>query len=91
MVESPLPFIVEMAKKMYEKWLKYWNSGNLLPAIAYVLDPRFKMSAAEFYFRHMDLHGCEGFLQNIKQCLGMLFDEYTFLEMEAQDGETSQS
>ena len=56
-----------------------------------MLDPRFKMSAAEFYFRHMDLHGCVGFLQNIKQCLGMLFDEYTFLEMEAQDGETSQS
>ena len=47
---SPYQFVVDMGKVMFEKWEKYWTSGNILLAIACILDPRCKLTGVEYYF-----------------------------------------
>nr|GMD45732.1 zinc finger BED domain-containing protein RICESLEEPER 2-like [Ipomoea batatas] len=39
-----------MARRMQQKFDKYWGSSNLLLSIAAVLDPRNKMTFIEFAF-----------------------------------------
>jgi hypothetical protein len=74
---SPLPYIVSTGKAMFSKWDKYWQSGNMLLAIACVLDPRAKMIVVEYYF---DLlypgGGSKAFIESLKACITALFNEY---------------
>nr|GMD95269.1 zinc finger BED domain-containing protein RICESLEEPER 2-like [Ipomoea batatas] len=44
------PWIENMARRMQQKFDKYWGSSNLLISIAVVLDPRNKMTFIEFAF-----------------------------------------
>ena len=43
-------FIRDMVKKIKEKFDKYCGECHLVMAIAFVLDPRFKMKFVEFCF-----------------------------------------
>nr|KAJ0227301.1 hypothetical protein LSAT_V11C100048690 [Lactuca sativa] len=52
-------FICDMVKKMKEKFDKYWGECHLVMAIAYVLDPRFKMklnALYEMYSEYLEMH-----------------------------------
>ncbi|XP_031108667.1 uncharacterized protein LOC116013155 [Ipomoea triloba] len=48
--ESLKPWMENMARRMHQKFDKYWSSRNLLLSIAAVLDPRNKMTFIEFSF-----------------------------------------
>ena len=43
--------ISSMAKKMFDKFEKYWNIIHTVLLVAVVLDPRYKMKVVEYYFR----------------------------------------
>ena len=76
MLVSDLPCIVDMGRKMFEKWVKYWNLGNTLLAIACVFDPRCKLMAVEYYYKSIDPEGCDKFMEIVKTCMEALFIEY---------------
>ncbi|KAL0410282.1 UNVERIFIED_CONTAM: Zinc finger BED domain-containing protein RICESLEEPER 2 [Sesamum latifolium] len=48
-VKSPNTMIQNMAKKMLEKYEKYWDACHIMMGVAAVLDPRYKMKLVEFY------------------------------------------
>ncbi|KAG8388079.1 hypothetical protein BUALT_Bualt02G0087800 [Buddleja alternifolia] len=50
-VKSPNWIVQDMAKKMLEKYDKYWETCHIMMGVAAVLDPRYKMILVEFYFR----------------------------------------
>ncbi|CAG8729514.1 7495_t:CDS:2 [Dentiscutata erythropus] len=43
-------FIRKVSLSMIEKFNKYWENGNLLCMIAYILDPRYKLQFISFYY-----------------------------------------
>lgn len=45
--------VEEMARKMIEKYDKYWSGSHGLLAVAVVLDPRFKLSFIKYYYIKM--------------------------------------
>ncbi|KAJ1700516.1 hypothetical protein LUZ63_000295 [Rhynchospora breviuscula] len=51
-------------------------AGNVVLAIACVLDPRFKLDVVEYYFKMLHPEECPRFMQNLKACLNQLFKEY---------------
>ncbi|KAJ3685482.1 hypothetical protein LUZ61_014646 [Rhynchospora tenuis] len=58
MSKSPYAFIVNMSHEMIKKWDKYWMAGNVLLAIACVLDPRCKLDVVEYYFKMLNPEEC---------------------------------
>nr|KAJ0195371.1 hypothetical protein LSAT_V11C700378870 [Lactuca sativa] len=71
-------FIRDMVKKMKEKFDKYWGECHLVMAIAFVLDPRFKMKLVEFCFPTLYQNSDE----NIKEVKNALYEMYSeYLEM----------
>lgn len=76
MESSSHPFIVKMGIEMYAKWDKYWTSGNMLLAMACVLDPRCKMHVVDYYVRQMYPDECDTFMLHLKICIDALFQEY---------------
>ncbi|KAL6222438.1 hypothetical protein ACLB2K_005830 [Fragaria x ananassa] len=51
-LQSDISEVVEMAKKMEEKFEKYWGVIETV-AIATILDPRYKVKLIEFYFKQV--------------------------------------
>ncbi|KAL6137940.1 hypothetical protein ACLB2K_063229 [Fragaria x ananassa] len=51
-LQSDFSEVVEMAKKMEEKFEKYWGVIGTI-AIATILDPRYKLKLIEFYFKQV--------------------------------------
>ncbi|KAJ3697616.1 hypothetical protein LUZ61_001321 [Rhynchospora tenuis] len=76
MSKSPYAFIVNMSHEMINKWDKYWMAGNVVLAIACVLDPRCKLDVVEYYFKMLHPEECPRFMANLKACLNQLFKEY---------------
>ncbi|XP_042944767.1 zinc finger BED domain-containing protein RICESLEEPER 2-like [Carya illinoinensis] len=84
-------YIQAMAKKMNEKFEKYWGECNLLMAIAAVLDPRYKMVLIKFCFpliypkfeasQNIDL---------VFKVLHELYDEYVQVHNSRAMGQTMQ-
>lgn len=77
MSTSPFPFVVDMSKVMFKKWDKYWRDGNILLAVACVLDPRCKLHVVEYYFKMMHPDECPSFMANLRSVLDHLFKEYS--------------
>ncbi|KAJ1694686.1 hypothetical protein LUZ63_011384 [Rhynchospora breviuscula] len=76
MSTSPYPFIVQMETEMIAKFDKYWSIGNSLLAIACVLDPRCKLYVVEYYMKELSPQDCGHFIQNLRECMKALFNEY---------------
>ncbi|CAL5404674.1 unnamed protein product [Camellia sinensis] len=80
------PILSSMAKKMKEKFDKYWGNGdkiNLLLYVAVVLDPRKKMAYLEFCFPTIfggDVVKVKEMLDKVKNCLSQLYDYYATLD-----------
>ena len=51
-LQSDISEVVEMAKKMEEKFEKYWGVIGTV-AVATILDPRYKLKLIEFYFKQV--------------------------------------
>ncbi|XP_020272551.1 zinc finger BED domain-containing protein RICESLEEPER 2-like [Asparagus officinalis] len=72
--------IRQMAKKMQDKFEKYWGECNLLMAIASVMDPRLKIGAVEICYPQI-YSEVEAMIniQKVRDALQELFDEYVAL------------
>ncbi|KAI3881323.1 hypothetical protein MKW92_031066 [Papaver armeniacum] len=73
-----LKFIRNMAKKMQEKFAKYWKKLSPILAMAVVLDPRLKFEFVEFTFRKV--YPTEREMKKevdiIKKRMAALYEEY---------------
>lgn len=70
-------FIRSMSFKMYEKFKKYWADFSTILAIACILDPRYKFSSVDFFYKKFC--GVDSFsFNNLKEKLFSLFNEYAF-------------
>ncbi|KAJ4819010.1 Zinc finger BED domain-containing protein DAYSLEEPER [Rhynchospora pubera] len=76
MGSSPHPFVVQMSLEMFSKWDKYWKEGNIILAIACVLDPRYKLTVVKYYMEQMYPEDSATFIFNMKNCMNELFKEY---------------
>ncbi|KAJ1690624.1 hypothetical protein LUZ63_014779 [Rhynchospora breviuscula] len=76
MGSSPHPFVVQMSLEMFSKWDKYWKDGNIILAIACVLDPRCKLTVVEYYMEQMYPEQCATFMNNMKNCMNEVFKDY---------------
>jgi hypothetical protein len=76
MGKSSHPFIINMSKVMFEKWDKYWRNGNMLLAVACVLDPRSKLHLVEYYMKQMYPATYVNFMDNLNTCMTAMFKEY---------------
>ena len=68
--------ISSMAKKMFDKFEKYWNIIHTVLSVAVVLDPRYKMKVVEYYFP--GIYGDDGILEvdHVKRTCYDLLSEY---------------
>ncbi|CAO2832611.1 unnamed protein product [Amaranthus hypochondriacus] len=73
---SDIDIVRLMAKKMIEKFDKYWKRTSGLLAIATILDPRNKMDCVEFYFRKFYEDDADRQLSKVRKCLDDLVVEY---------------
>jgi hypothetical protein len=89
MEASAYPFIVQMGIEMMAKWDKYWKTGSTLLCIACILDLRCKISVVEYYVKMMYPVTWSTFIDEVKQCMTVLFNEY--LEGEENQQATSSS
>jgi Domain of unknown function (DUF4413) len=89
---SPYSFIVLMGKKMFTKWERYWTNGNILLAIACVLDPRCKLAVVvEYYFQMIYLNNYEWYISNLNACISVLFKEYLEAHSKSLQSQASSS
>ncbi|KAL0446222.1 UNVERIFIED_CONTAM: Zinc finger BED domain-containing protein RICESLEEPER 1 [Sesamum latifolium] len=74
-VKSSNTVIQNMAKKMLEKYEKYWDSCHIMMGVATVLDPRYKMKLVEFYFPLIYGDGSQVKIDEIqKNCYDLMLD-----------------
>ena len=65
-----------MAAKMYEKFSKYWADFSTILAIACILDPRYKLSCVDFFYKKF--YGADSLqFRDLKKKLFSLFYEYS--------------
>ncbi|KAH9650349.1 BED-type domain-containing protein [Citrus sinensis] len=95
LVLSDDSYLSAMAKKMKEKYDKYWGSLNTLNKsliVAVVLDPRYKLSFVKFCFEELYDENvvCE-LIKVIKGLLSSLYDFYTNNNPRCDSGSQNQS
>ena len=62
--------------KMYEKFSKYWADFSTILAIACILDPRYKLSCVDFFYKKF--YGADSLqFRDLKKKLFSLFNEYS--------------
>ncbi|KAI8555417.1 hypothetical protein RHMOL_Rhmol05G0173200 [Rhododendron molle] len=65
--------VEEMALNMLEKYDKYWDNTHGFLAVAVVLDPRFKMSLIEYYYKRIYGEHGVGMAEDIpRRCYDLL-------------------
>ncbi|KAL0381115.1 UNVERIFIED_CONTAM: putative AC transposase [Sesamum angustifolium] len=73
-VKSPNTLIQDMALSMLRND-KYWEVCHILMGVAVVLDPRYKMSLVEFFFRKIYHESARFKIDEVRQnCYDLLFD-----------------
>ncbi|KAH9703019.1 BED-type domain-containing protein [Citrus sinensis] len=95
LIVSDDSYFSAMAKKMKEKYDKYWgslNTLNKLLIVAVVLDPRYKLSFVKFCFEELYDENvvCE-LIKVIKGLLSSLYDFYTNNNSRCDSGSQNQS
>jgi len=66
-----------MAKRMMDKFKKYWDEYSVVLAMGAVLDPRMKFSRLAACYSKLDPSTCERKLPKVKTKLYMLFANYS--------------
>ena len=74
-MESDDFHVKSMAIEMIKKFEKYWREYNLLLAIAYVLDPRYKIQFVKFCYDRLYGNDSREF-EKVRSKLFSLFNEY---------------
>ena len=81
-------FIRIMALKMHEKFKKYWADFSTILAISCILDPRYKLSSVDFFYKKF--YGANSFqFDNPKEKLFSLFDEYALTAITSEQPSSS--
>ncbi|XP_074315151.1 zinc finger BED domain-containing protein RICESLEEPER 2-like [Silene latifolia] len=75
-LKDDVGIVKSMAKKMIEKFDKYWEHINGLLAIAAILDPRDKMDCVRYYFNKLYAEKSEEELDKVRKLLDDLVLEY---------------
>ncbi|XP_054817665.1 zinc finger BED domain-containing protein RICESLEEPER 2-like [Prosopis cineraria] len=65
-ITSPNLVIQEMARKMKQKFDKYWNEYSIILALAVVFDPRWKFNIIQYCYTKIDPITCYEKVANIK-------------------------
>ncbi|CAN0872971.1 Putative AC transposase, partial [Linum grandiflorum] len=73
---DPNPLICDMARKMWNKFAKYWDDIHLVLAISIVLDPRYKLHVIEYYAAKFGSSNIDIVGETIKQLVCDLVLEY---------------
>ncbi|XP_058749528.1 zinc finger BED domain-containing protein RICESLEEPER 2-like [Vicia villosa] len=68
--------VKDMAKRMKEKFDKYWSECSITLALGNVLDPTSKLDFLNFCFKKLDPIGFEDKVDKVKDGLYDLFDAY---------------
>lgn len=68
-------YLRSMAAKMYEKFQEYWAEFSTILAIACILDPRYKLSCVDFFYKKFYGGQSQQFI-DLKRKLFLLFNEY---------------
>uniref|UniRef100_A0A0R0HSA4 HAT C-terminal dimerisation domain-containing protein n=1 Tax=Glycine max TaxID=3847 RepID=A0A0R0HSA4_SOYBN len=84
------PVLQNMAVLMMEKFGKYWSDYNVILSIAMILDPRMKLEALRFYYSKLDASTCDEKINNIKEKMYKLFDEYVSVKSSSSTASSSQ-
>eukprot|EP00256_Glycine_max_P055149 XP_014622189.1 zinc finger BED domain-containing protein DAYSLEEPER [Glycine max] len=84
------PVLQNMAVLMMEKFGKYWSDHNVILSIAMILDPRMKLEALRFYYSKLDASTCDEKINNIKEKMYKLFDEYVSVKSSSSTASSSQ-
>ena len=79
-----------MTVLMMEKFSKYWSDYNVILSIAMILDPRMKLEALRFYYSKLDASSCDEKINNIKEKMYKLFDEYVSVKSSSSTASSSQ-
>ncbi|XP_077248520.1 zinc finger BED domain-containing protein RICESLEEPER 2-like [Tasmannia lanceolata] len=73
---DPDPFISKMAKRMNEKFDKYWKHCSLVLTIAVAMDPRFKMKLVEYCFSKIYGNDAQAQIKLVHEGIHDLYNEY---------------
>ncbi|XP_054785890.1 zinc finger BED domain-containing protein RICESLEEPER 2-like [Prosopis cineraria] len=76
-MKSPDLVIQEMARKMKQKFDKYWNKYSVILALAVVFNPRGKFYIIQYCYTKIDPFTCHEKVANIKSKLIFMFNEYS--------------
>ncbi|KAF7145131.1 hypothetical protein RHSIM_Rhsim04G0149600 [Rhododendron simsii] len=72
----PSELIREMAKRMVEKFDKYWLVVHGVVGVSAVLDPRYKINVLEFYFKLLFPASYKEEVENVRALCYKLLKEY---------------
>ena len=84
------PVLQNMSVLMMEKFRKYWSDYNVILSIAMILDPQMKLEALRFYYSKLDASTCDEKINNIKEKMYKLFDEYVSVKSSSSTASSSQ-
>ena len=89
-LRSDDPLMKDMAKRMMDKFDKYWSEYSTILSIAMILDPRMKLKALRFYYSKLDPSTCDEKLNHIKGKMYKLFEEYVSVRSNSSNASSSQ-
>ena len=58
-LNSDDPLMKDMAKRIMDKFDKYWSEYSTILSIGMILDPRMKLEALRFYYSKLDASTCD--------------------------------
>jgi len=80
----------DMAKRMMDKFEKYWSEYSIILSIAMILDPQMKLEALRFYYSKLDPSTCDEKINHIKGKMYKLFEEYVSVRSNSSNASSSQ-
>ncbi|KAK7243493.1 hypothetical protein RIF29_38291 [Crotalaria pallida] len=88
-INSPKDVIQEMARKMKEKFDRYWSEIHDIMGVATVLDPRYKMDFLEFNFLKLYGNDSDAHVQRIRDLCYELLAEYQLKKSKESNSSSS--